>query len=117
MLKPATMAKLNRIAGLFGSDHAGERAAAALAAHRLLEAEGLTWKDVLGRALVPEPKVVVRRDYDMNHVQAAESRIRQLKAQNMALERQVKGLRTRLNGLVSEERKARQQDEWLEDGA
>ena len=39
--------KLVRILGLLGSDQAGERDAAALAATRLLFKSGLTWHDVI----------------------------------------------------------------------
>ena len=40
-------AKLGKLLGLLGSDHAGERDAAGLAAHRLLQSRGLTWPAVL----------------------------------------------------------------------
>jgi hypothetical protein len=36
---------------MLGSDHAGERDAAGLAAHRLLQKRGLSWED----ALTPQP--------------------------------------------------------------
>jgi hypothetical protein len=38
-----TLAKLR---GMLGSDHAGERAAAALKADQLVCAQGLTWRDI-----------------------------------------------------------------------
>jgi hypothetical protein len=45
---PATSrTKLAKLLGMLGSDHAGERDAAALAAHRLVTAAGLTWKQVV----------------------------------------------------------------------
>jgi hypothetical protein len=40
-------AKLAKLLGLLGSDHAGERDAAALAAHRMVRARGLTWPEVI----------------------------------------------------------------------
>jgi len=40
-------AKLAKLLGLLGSDHAGERDAAGLAAHRLLQRSGVTWPAVL----------------------------------------------------------------------
>ena len=45
---PATQrAKLAKVLALLGSDHAGERDAAALAAHRLVTQAGLTWQHVI----------------------------------------------------------------------
>jgi len=120
MLKPMTLAKLNRIAGMFGSSHAGERAAAALAAHRLVTGLGLTWQEVLSAANRPrsQPNVVMRaHEIGIDHANAAESRLRQLKAENAALQREVKVLRNRLNDRSAQERRARQQDEWPEAGA
>lgn len=38
-----------KLCGLFGSDHAGERASAAVKADALLRAHGLTWFDVLAK--------------------------------------------------------------------
>lgn len=40
--------RLTKLCGLFGSDHAGERANAAAMADRLLRDRGLRWPDVLG---------------------------------------------------------------------
>lgn len=116
MLKPATLTKLNRIAGMFGSSHAGERAAAALAAHRLVSGQGLSWWDVLSSGVRPRlpggQKVVIRaHEIGIDHADAAESRMRQLKAENAALQREVKVLRDRLNARVAQERKARLQDD------
>ena len=39
--------KLAKLCGLFGSDHIGERAAAAQMADRLVKASGLSWFDVI----------------------------------------------------------------------
>jgi len=43
--------KLARVLALLGSDQAGERDAAGLAAHRLIRAAGVTWAQALG----PQP--------------------------------------------------------------
>jgi hypothetical protein len=50
-LGKADRERLVKLLGLLGSDHAGERDAAALAASRLLKTNGLTWED----ALTPRP--------------------------------------------------------------
>jgi hypothetical protein len=46
-LMVADRVRLAKLLALLGSDHAGERAAAAMAAHRLVEKNGLTWRQVL----------------------------------------------------------------------
>ena len=46
-LDPQTTERLAKLCGMFGSDHAGERAAAAAKAHELIRALQLTWADVL----------------------------------------------------------------------
>jgi hypothetical protein len=46
--------KLIKIAGMFGSAHAGERAAAAALATKILADAGMTWRELLdGRPLPP----------------------------------------------------------------
>ena len=47
--------RLVKLLGLLGSDHAGERDAAGLAAIRLLKQHGVTWEDALS------PRAVERR--------------------------------------------------------
>ncbi len=96
-------AKLIRILKLLGSDQPGERASAALAAQGLVETSGLTWDEILAER---ETKVVVRRvrEWDINHADAAEARIRQLKETTERQERQIRSLRTRVNTLVERER-------------
>ncbi len=97
--------KLIRILALLGSDQSGERASAALAAHRLVGSLGSSWAELLEpRAAVP--KVVVQRvhEWDINHRDAAEARIRQLKATTERQERQIRALRTRINRLAERER-------------
>jgi hypothetical protein len=48
-------ARLAAILGRLGSDHAGERDAAALAASRFLRQRKLAWGDVLGPPALPPP--------------------------------------------------------------
>lgn len=54
-LTAADRDRLAAILGLLGSDHAGERDAAALAASRFLRIRGLTWPDVIGIAPAQAP--------------------------------------------------------------
>lgn len=90
------MVRLDRILGLLGSDQAGERAAAALAATRLVQKHGLTWWEILeGRALGPRAAAAIRRS-DPEAEKAAQSRLRQLKRHNEALEKQVQRLKEQL---------------------
>ena len=46
-LPAASRAKLAKLLGMLGSDHAGERDNAAQAAHRLVQQHGLTWRQVV----------------------------------------------------------------------
>lgn len=71
--------KLIRILKLMGSDQPGECASAALAADKLVASLGTDWETLLEPQ--PETKVVVQRvrEWDVNHREAAEARIRQLK--------------------------------------
>lgn len=46
-LSHSDRARLGKLLAMLGSEHAGERDAAGLAAHRLLERCGLSWSDVL----------------------------------------------------------------------
>lgn len=100
--------RLARILALLGSDHPGERESAALAAHRLVSALGTSWAELL--AAHPEPpKVVVQRvrEWDINHRDAAEARIRQLKSTTERQERQIRSLRGRVAALQERERQCR----------
>jgi len=47
-LHPADLDRLARIAGMFGSDHDGERASAALKADQLLRSRGVSWAELVG---------------------------------------------------------------------
>ena len=49
-LAEADRTRLAQMLGLLGSDHAGERDAAGLAAHRLIRQRGLTWLDIIAPA-------------------------------------------------------------------
>lgn len=92
--------KLARILGMLGSDHAGERAAAARATHRMVKAPGLTWWELMSPSLPRDPtspvRVVVVEPFH-GAVSAAESRMRQLRHENAALEREVKRLKRLLD--------------------
>ncbi|MGO4388540.1 hypothetical protein AB4Y85_13485 [Microvirga sp. 2YAF29] len=90
------MTKLVRILGMLGSDHPGERASAALAAHRLIKSLNTTWWDLLNPKTVESSgNVIIRTVYEwgIDHAKAAESRIRQLKEENERLMRELKKLR------------------------
>jgi hypothetical protein len=90
--------KLSRVLGLLGSDQAGERASAALAAHRLLESTGASWQQLLQPAVSNTRTRSGRRsgEYGLDYLEAAESRIRQLRRENERLEAQVRLLKSRL---------------------
>jgi hypothetical protein len=53
---------LAKLCGMFGSDHAGERANAAAVADKLVRQAGLRWPDVILPALSPPP----RRERDVS---------------------------------------------------
>jgi hypothetical protein len=53
VLDPRATRKLTKIAGMFGSAHDGERAAAAALADRLVRELGLQWADIISVPLVP----------------------------------------------------------------
>jgi hypothetical protein len=89
--------KLVRILGMLGSDHAGERAAAALAAHRLVQRWGGTWWSLLEPPLPSQPIVVRARWVDpfTDYLRAAQSRLRQAETENARLVRENRRLRQR----------------------
>lgn len=95
--------RLERILGLLGSDHDGERASAALAASALIGKHKLSWRDVIeGRALGAKAAAALRREVGIDYLEAAESRIRQLRRHNEALEKQVSRLKTQLEAAKEE---------------
>jgi hypothetical protein len=110
----AELIKLNRILGMLGSDHDGERAAAGIAATNFLKARNLSWWTVIGgdrRAAAPAPGKgeMAMRSYEIgiDHGRAAQSRVRQLQADRDALELENKRLRARLAAMAEQERRAR----------
>jgi len=91
----AERAKLARILGMLGSEHAGERASAALAAHRLVQAAGVNWAELLVEAPA-KGKRTVTLDPWVNPSEAAQSRIRQVQLENERLAKENRRLRARL---------------------
>lgn len=53
-LSPSERRKLVAILGMMGSDHDGERAAAAALASRIVRAAGLGWDDLISTAPAPQ---------------------------------------------------------------
>ncbi|MBI0537780.1 hypothetical protein D9599_19665 [Roseomonas sp. KE2513] len=99
-------AKLARVLALLGSEHDGERASAALAAHRLMHRLGLTWQDVLMPKATPEPHAPPPPP---DLLRAAESRLRQSQRENDDLRRQISTLRRRMEARIQ------QPERWDED--
>lgn len=94
------LARLERILGLLGSDHDGERASAAKAAAEFMKKHGFSWRDLIeGRALGVRAAAKVRKEIGVDYLEAAESRIRQLQAHNASLEKQVRRLKDKLEDL------------------
>ncbi|HEY8610347.1 MAG TPA: hypothetical protein VIL69_03545 [Roseomonas sp.] len=101
-MRSCDAAKLARVLGLLGSEFPGERASAALAAHRLMKRLGLSWQDLLvprqeamrgpshPRGAAPPPAEVL---------DAAQSRLRQCQRENGDLQRQITRLKRRLENL------------------
>jgi hypothetical protein len=96
-MRQADLIRLVHILGMLGSDHAGERASAALAAHRLVTAANSNWWELLSPAKMPPgaPRGGRRYWVDISHdpVTAAQSRMRQLKRENEELLEEVKRLK------------------------
>jgi hypothetical protein len=82
-MKHGDLVKLTRILGMLGSDHAGERAAAALAAHRHVKALGTSWWGLLNGAKEPRP------------------------SENKRLQQELERLKGRLAARAEQERRAR----------
>ena len=55
MLKHPELEKLGKLLGLLGSDHPGERDAAARAAHAFIKKHATTWPEILGLGEAPPP--------------------------------------------------------------
>ncbi|MBL6082092.1 hypothetical protein JMJ56_29375 [Belnapia sp. T18] len=73
-LPPDAAAKLAKVCGLLGSDHDGERSAAAHQATRILRSHGLTWADVIAPARPAAPPRSTT--YGAPHVAAATAALR-----------------------------------------
>lgn len=111
-MRYSDLIKLNRILGMLGSDHAGERAAAALAADRLVKSMRTSWWGLIGTDPAPRRSaspnaIVTRHELGVDHARAAESRIRQLRTENDLLRKEIASLRNRLSNLTAQERRAR----------
>jgi hypothetical protein len=64
LLDPRSADRLAKIAGMFGPEHANERAAAAAQAHALVRRLGLSWYDVISGMPEQQPDVTaVGRDW------------------------------------------------------
>ncbi|MCB8819369.1 hypothetical protein [Microvirga rosea] len=108
-MKDSDRRKLVRILGMLGSDHPGERAAAALAAHRQIRALRTTWADLLRAPKPREGGVIVRTvyEYGIDHARAAEARMRQLRGEIASLKQENVRLRNRLAVRAAQERRFR----------
>ena len=58
MLTAPDRSRLAKVCGLFGSDHAGERASAAQRADRMVRRAGLTWEQILEPAQQRPPRII-----------------------------------------------------------
>jgi hypothetical protein len=97
------LTRLSRILELLSSDHAGERAAAATAATAFIKKHDLTWLDILEGGAMPMPKGTPLRRHKLDpsddDLKAAESRLRQMQAHNLNLERQNSRLKNQLEAI------------------
>lgn len=102
------MIKLTRVLGMLGSEHAGERASAALAAHRLVANLGTTWWELLDQKQARGKVVEVLRvhEYGVDQHAAAEARMRQLRMTCATLTEENKALKRRIANMVDQARKA-----------
>jgi hypothetical protein len=91
------LARLIRILGMLGSDHDGERAAAALAADKLVRGSGWTWWDLLAPSRAPRPIRSQWKDPSTDRLAAADSRMRQLRSENARLQDEIRKLKQRLD--------------------
>ena len=97
------LTRLSRILELLSSDHAGERAAAATAATAFIKKHDLTWLDILEGGAMPMPKGATLKRHKLDpsddDLKAAESRLRQMQAHNLNLERQISRLKAQLESM------------------
>jgi hypothetical protein len=105
-VQKADLTKLINILGLLGSDHDGERAAAALAAHRFVTSNGHSWAALLTPPTTEQPtsgmrgsgrgvRTVVAYPF-ADTVAAAEARLRQMRTENDRLRQDNRRLRQKL---------------------
>jgi len=106
-MRASDAAKLARVLALLGSDHDGERASAALAAHRLMRRLGLTWQDVLMPKETAEAQRAAPPPPDL--LSAAESRLRQCQRENDDLRRHISQMRRRMEAQI--QRPARREED------
>ena len=109
-MKETDRFKLIRILGMLGSDHAGERAAAALAAHRQVRAMRTTWGELFDAPKSADSGSVIIRtvfEYGIDHARAAEARMRQLRSEIERLKQDNARLKNRLAARADQERRAR----------
>ncbi len=109
----ADLARLGRILGLLGSEHEGERAAAALAADRLVKRMGAEWPALIGASASPRdggagvPAVRNPGEWNEEQVKAAQARMRQVRDENERLRHENALLKRRLSDIAAQERKLR----------
>ena len=96
-MRKGDLTRLIRILGMLGSDHDGERAAAALAADRLVRGSGRSWSDLLAPARVSRPVRTQSMDPLTDRLAAADSRMRQLRSENARLQEEIRRLKRRLD--------------------
>ncbi|WP_026872373.1 hypothetical protein [Inquilinus limosus] len=96
-MRKGDLTRLIRILGMLGSDHVGERAAAALAADKLVRGGGWSWSDLLAPSRPSRPARTEWGDPLTDRLAAAESRMRQLRSENARLQEEVKRLKRRLD--------------------
>lgn len=112
-MQSSDTAKLARVLGLLGSEHAGERAAAALAAHRLVKRLGLSWQEILAQKCeAARPSSHPRKATPTAHdsLGAIGSRLRQAQRENDELRRQNAQLRRRLDAVHQYQRPSEQHE-------
>lgn len=96
-MRKGDLTRLIRILGMLGSEHDGERAAAALAADRLVRGSGSSWSDLLAPARVSRPVRAQSMDPLADRLAAADSRMRQLRSENGRLQEEIRRLKRRLD--------------------
>ena len=96
-MRKGDLTRLIRILGMLGSDHDGERAAAALAADKLVRGGGWSRWDLLAPARMSRPVRSQWMDPFTDRLAAADSRMRQLRSENARLQEEIKRLKRRLD--------------------